>query len=336
MKPLSRAPARQHFQKNMTNITQTAEYLAANTIKTPQQIAEQHLGPINWLNDQTGYCACPGYNSHTTGEGQRDCIIYLNDVPTLHCLHSSCREIIVRKNHELRQSIGRQPNHPQLASKSELQKLQKLRETRERYRARATQSLPRILKDWEWTYESIVAASPTAIPSCPHAQARMLLERFPADSVVWTGDRHDSGSPEHSAHFRKAGEWITEDKIAGPLICPSTFKPDCYARTNENVMARPFLVVESDTLNKDQAGGIYHWLHKEVDMDLVAIVDTAGKSLHAWFSSPDDCHLEDLKIVLGALQCDPKMFVPSQPVRLPGCSRDGKIQKLIYLGKEAV
>ena len=68
----------------------------------------------------------------------------------------------------------------------------------------------------------------------------------------------------------------------------------------------------------------------------MAVVDTAGKSLHGWFDFTD-CEpvLDELRLVLPALKCDPKLFTASQPVRLPGAERDGKMQRLVYLsGKE--
>jgi hypothetical protein len=102
-------------------------------------------------------------------------------------------------------------------------------------------------------------------------------------------------------------------------------------------LVRRFLVVESDTLAKDQVGAVFKWLRDKVGLDLVAIVDTAGKSLHGWFRYPaHEFEVEELKLVLPALQCDPKLFTPSQPVRLPGALRDGKRQKLVYLAKEVI
>jgi hypothetical protein len=70
-------------------------------------------------------------------------------------------------------------------------------------------------------------------------------------------------------------------------------------------------------------------------LDLVAVVDTVGKSLHGWFVYPEMEHVVDeLKLVLPALQCDPKLFTASQPVRLPGALRNGSFQRLVYLAKE--
>ena len=80
---------------------------------------------------------------------------------------------------------------------------------------------------------------------------------------------------------------------------------------------------------------MFKWLTDKCGLNLVAVVDTAGKSLHGWFIYPKEAHVvEELKLVLPALQCDPKLFTASQPVRLPGALRDGKFQRLVYLSKE--
>ena len=134
-----------------------------------------------------------------------------------------------------------------------------------------------------------------------------------------------------------AYQWLKESNVTGQLICPATFKNNSIARANDNILARRFLVVESDTLTKDQVGAVFRWLKGRVGLDLVAIVDTAGKSLHGWFRHPaHEFQVDELKLVLPALQCDPKLFTPSQPVRLPGALREGKWQKLVYLAKEVV
>ena len=62
------------------------------------------------------------------------------------------------------------------------------------------------------------------------------------------------------------------------------------------------------------------------------IIDTAGKSLHGWFVAACSKILEErLKATLVAFGCDPKVFTYSQPVRVPGAWRDGKLQRLVWL-----
>ncbi len=118
------------------------------------------------------------------------------------------------------------------------------------------------------------------------------------------------------------------------LICPSTFQPGSFQRSNEKIVARRFLVVESDTLDKNQVGAVFRWLRDGVGMRLAAIIDTAGKSLHAWFDYPEEAVVDELKVMLPVLGCDPKLFTPSQPVRLPGALRDSRFQHLVYISKE--
>jgi hypothetical protein len=65
---------------------------------------------------------------------------------------------------------------------------------------------------------------------------------------------------------------------------------------------------------------------------LHCIIDTAGKSLHAWFDAPKNKTAERrLKAGLEVFGCDPKVFTYSQPVRVPGAWRDGKLQRLVWL-----
>ncbi len=60
-------------------------------------------------------------------------------------------------------------------------------------------------------------------------------------------------------------------------------------------------------------------LRRRLHYDLQCIVDTAGKSLHAWFDAPRSKVFENrLKAGLVAFGCDPKVFTYSQPVRVPG------------------
>jgi hypothetical protein len=93
-----------------------------------------------------------------------------------------------------------------------------------------------------------------------------------------------------------------------------------------------FLVVESDSLSKEQMLAVFAWMRQF--MHLRAIVDTAGKSLHGWFEYPNPFQLEELRVILPTLGCDPALFRTSQPCRLPGALRDGKFQRLLWLDLE--
>ena len=68
-------------------------------------------------------------------------------------------------------------------------------------------------------------------------------------------------------------------------------------------------------------------------MSLRAVVDTGGKSLHAWFDFPPDSALSELRIILPELGCDPAMFKAAQPCRIAGGWRQEKQrwQRFIWL-----
>jgi hypothetical protein len=77
---------------------------------------------------------------------------------------------------------------------------------------------------------------------------------------------------------------------------------------------------------------VFAYLRRRLHYDLHCIVDTAGKSLHGWFDAPRSKVLENrLKAGLVVFGCDPKVFTYSQPVRVPGAWREGRLQRLIWL-----
>lgn len=305
--------------------------------KSATVIAEEMLGDIDWLEATQGYCDCPGRKAHTNRTGHRDCIIYLGGTPTLYCVHASCADYVAVANTKLRKAIlnGDKVEARQLTQEDKLRLKQ--REDNERIRHRAMMALPQILEEHAWSYDQIISDSPVNIVGNEADHWKLLLPKFNLDDVVWIGGTFDSGKPEHARNFRPVIDWLMENKAPGPFICPVGFKNNSCARTNDNVLVRRFLVVESDTLKRDEVGAVFRWLRESCELKLVAVVDTAGKSLHAWFDYAD-CEdvLDDLKLVLPALQCDPKLFTASQPVRLPGALRDGRFQKLVYLANSEV
>jgi hypothetical protein len=298
----------------------------------PRQVAERLLGNITWINDYKGYCGCPGQRTHTIKSGPSDCIVYLNGAPTVFCLHQSCREQCRQSSGLLRDSLrGLQPNGGELnlAQKKEwVKETLKLR----RLEQRAHFALPSILKKYPWPYDTIRSQTVSKVSENAESHWWDLLKLFEAGDVIWIGEKYDSGGEVHQANFLLREEWLNQSgSSTKPFICPCSFKNSSVSRCDENLLHRRFLVVESDILSRDQVGSIFRWMREEVGMTLRAVVDTAGKSLHGWFNFPTAVVLEELKIMLPHMACDPGLFRPSQPVRLPGALRDGRFQKLIFL-----
>src|SRR5439155_20439057 len=74
---------------------------------TRQRTAVELLGEIQWDSETHGFCTCPGKHLHTTGDGERDCEMHLDRMPTIHCFHDHCRGKREGVNLELRSRIGK-------------------------------------------------------------------------------------------------------------------------------------------------------------------------------------------------------------------------------------
>jgi len=325
-------------QMNEESIITVGTPVMSAAPRSAAEIAEAVLGNIEWKTPTAGFCECPGRSKHSTQNGAKDCIVYIDKSPKVVCFHSSCDEEVKETNRKLwstmlegkSQEVGK-PKTLTAEEKARIKEAKRLKSLR----LRAANAKEQILAQNRWTYAEIQAASPVVVPADASDHWKLLLEQFSDGDVVWIGDKFDSGKPGNAKNFRSTGEWLQVDAAPAQFICPVAFKADSYSRSNENVAARRFLVVESDVLGKDAVGAVFRWLKEKMQLDLVAIVDTAGKSLHAWFQYPEDARVVELKVVLPELGCDPKLFTASQPVRLPGAMRDGKPQKLVYLaGKE--
>ncbi len=296
------------------------------------KIAEKLFGVVEWKSATVGFLVCPGEALHTKPGGRKHCRITLDKVPTIYCLHSSCAEAVATANHNLRSAIGTAESGGKVKIKQrELTPEEVMRkherESAARLEARAAASLPDILKGWAWNPQDACVESPITSEAVEQ-DWRLVFSMFEPDDLIWSGAEYDSGKPEHATHFRTASEWGKCKTAPGQLTCPSTFKPGTISRCNEAVALRRFLVVESDSLTKDEICSVFRWCQQF--LRLRAIVDTAGKSLHGWFDFPPENILAELKIILPALGCDPALFRPAQPCRLPGARREEKWQSLIW------
>jgi hypothetical protein len=334
----------------------TSQPKAALPLPLPEVkgITEQLLGDVQWEADTRGLCTCPGEGLHTSPTKKRDCQIYVNGAPTIYCFHSSCAGAVENANFSLRSAIGK----AKVASspvkfiptvQEQIKRGGRLRQKRiqEELAKRGADSLPLILKQFSGGPADLCESSPVRLTGNPEGHGRMLLHLFPEDATVWTGDRFNSASDDQSEAekaaarkcFRTAGAWLDMDTPpAGPLICPCTFIAGSHSRCNANVESQPFLVVESDVLTHDEFVAVIRFLQQS--LRLRAVVNTAGKSLHAWFDYPTESQVAELRVILKELGCDPAMFTPSQPVRFPGAKRfkeeNGRqvfmgIQSLLYL-----
>lgn len=331
----------------------------------PRHIAASICGAVDWQTEVSGFCRCPGEALHTHQNGRKDCRVSVDGAPTIYCFHASCAPIVAAANRKLRCAIGQSPWEialpggrvlrsgdilqqdgtvrtkeeihrvefdtsphplPDRGGEGERMVLATIRSLAERFR-------PELFETFHWPFAQIVADSPLHVcERDAEDQFRTWLRLWPAHCHVWIGDVFSSGKPEHRTHFRPVADWYQIGPAMGNFTCGASFKPGSYQRSNANCNGTRFLVIESDTLAKDEVGAVFAYLQRRLRYRLHCIIDTAGKSLHAWFDAPRNKVLENrLKAGLVAFGCDPKVFTYSQPVRVPGAWREGKLQRLIWL-----
>jgi hypothetical protein len=302
-----------------------------------RQIAQRVLGDeIDWQSEDIGWLPCPGEHQHTTPSGPRDCILYLNGPPTLSCFHQHCAEEITAANLELRRAIGSAERQCATAVDPTLRSIVKdnwhMRQARAADSLAAHTSLPALIDAYQIEPSEWPRLSPVALYKEPADQWRQVLTLFGWDDILWIGPEVECSSAAdtgYSRFFRTMRQWQVLPAAPGKFTCPSTFKPGTHSRSNASVAERRFLVVESDMLKKHEIGAVFKWLGES--LRLRAIVDTAGKSLHGWFDFPDAETMRELRDILPQLGCDPALFKPSQPCRLPGALRGSRYQTLLFV-----
>jgi hypothetical protein len=328
----------------------------------PRHIATSIVGAVDWQTDVSGFCRCPGEKLHTHKTGKKDCRVSVDGAPTIYCFHASCEAAVANANWRLRRELGAGswelalPGGKVLRSGDILQSTGTIlprevfghshrggaaapphhhqeRLLVETLRVNAERFKPELFEIFHWPFARILEDSPLLVAQRDaEDQFRTWLRLWPAHCHVWIGDIYDSGKEAHRAHFRPVSEWYRIGPVMGNFTCGSSFKPGSYQRSNANCNGTRFMVVESDTLPKDEVGAIFAYLNRRLRFNLHAIIDTAGKSLHGWFDAPRNPRIEaQLKAVLTVFGCDPKLFTYSQPVRVPGAYRDGKLQRVLWL-----
>jgi hypothetical protein len=286
----------------------------------PHQIAMRILGNIDWQTEVSGLCRCPGEPLHTKPTGPKDCRVNLDGAPTIFCFHSSCIAAVAEANRRLRSELGANPwaillpggrvlrNGDVLQRTGEILPREvvtrgyhiRSREAQEKtilatIRVNAERFIPEMLDVFYWPYEKIIEDSPLQVcERDPEDQFRTWLRLWPAHCIVWIGEVYSSGSPVNRTNFRPLSEWSQIGAPAmGNYTCGSAFKPGSFSRSNENLLGHRFLVVESDTLSKDEVGAIFAYMQRRLHYRLHCIIDTAGKSLHGWFDAPRNAVLEN-------------------------------------------
>lgn len=196
-------------------------------------------------------------------------------------------------------------------------------------------------------------SSPIRLYDSPGSDPALLLETlFNPDDLVWIGDRIQPGILDNT--IRTASAWITYFQNGGKtaphiIINPLTGDPaptksgdSISLRGDGNVKFFRYCIVEFDDLSRENQ--IRFW--SAVKLPIVALIDTGGKSIHAWLDIQQLSEIQtsvqwesEIKTrlydrILKPLGVDGACSNPARLSRLPGHCRDGKYQRLLWLSKE--
>ena len=300
-------------------------YPAAAELSPAQSraVAEATLGAIDWTDDVSGFCPCPGASAHTNPTNLRDCRVSLDTVgghaPTIYCFHASCRTAVETANHHLRSALGR-------ATVGQSPRPQAVRTT----------------------------PSPTSVPVTTsadlgpdHGLPLLLRTCFAADDIVSLApgviaDGETRAVPEHGGvNVLTRDQWLARLETSGGINRVFGGKDGLYLRINpvvrkstgsdKDVTRFRHTLIESDTLSKPEQ----ERLLRASGLPIAALIDSGGNSIHAWVrveaSTAAEFHerRELLWKSVPELQLDPQNRNPSRFSRCPGGRRNEGFQRLL-------
>lgn len=202
-------------------------------------------------------------------------------------------------------------------------------------------------RDIDWRVNHFYE-SPMCLEASHDAQTRQMIEwLFKPDDLLWMGDTHDSGQPAHHDNFRPAKEWFHAPQLP-PRLSAGTYCEGSYSRSQANLVSQPYLIIESDDIightpttdkereeNRQLNAALMLFLTDRFHLELRALIDTGGKSLHGWFAHPGGETARALSKLLDGLAIDKSVFKQSAslPLRAPGCLHEvtGRRASLYYL-----
>ena len=255
---------------------------------------------------------CPGIGQHTGRNNPADCRITLDDgrPPTVHCFHDSCKTEIASANKTLRSAIGRKEKpsapirHSVVAKPTAVKKQLQPRDVPPPMTGGVHRHLESCFDECEFV--SLVAAdSDGSISSAGVAMSQ--------DEIIDTQARRKHGTFIRVNPMREGGS------------------------KNNDVQYFRHVLIESDKTPKS-----LQWAAIIASrLPVTAVVDSGGKSLHAWvrvYANNAEQYRErakraaDVMDSYDGVEVDRSCLNPARLARLAGCARGDSRQELIALG----
>lgn len=333
------------------------------------KIAEELLGAAIAPG---GFAPCPGKARHTKPGGPKDFKVIMDGAPTGFCFHSSCSEEVATFNKELRRRIwfAENPRHAGTAwhERARAEEVRKDWGVAEEPMA-ATEPKPALnLEAIEEFIRGVAPVdgeflrrrSPVDVAGLTSADfLEMVFEHgemalvftdkcSQGDYLYWCGKGGYRLSKTQGVKAVKSalastgrdGVLFLSNPVNGQwMINPNSVKGGGEAkwsrRSEANVTRWKYFVLESDEVEEAK------WLRVlgNAKLPIVAIYTSGRRSVHALVrcevesKSAWDATRNILRQYVCPLGADPAALTAVRLTRLPGCMRNGQMQRLLYLDR---
>ena len=303
------------------------------TLEEKRAIAEQYLGPVDWISDHEGFCQCPGREGHSTPNREHDTKIFVDGVPTIFCFHTSCQqEKVPSFNYALRKMMDA-PLRKDPESKRQREK-QKAEWIEAMELADDTRTILQDILPFYWRGPDLLTGRLN-----PADSRQAFFNLFAATDHLWIGEVFHSGFPNGRNHFHSRQVWERIPRY-WPFTCAGVFSPENeWYRQDKYVIRQDYFILEFDKLDPDplqnqlKSAAFFFYLAETYKLQGKLVVDSGNKSLHFWVLADPIVFTSQFFIFLKALGADSSGWKAAQPVRFPGILRKetGRLQSAIIL-----
>jgi hypothetical protein len=269
------------------------------------------------------YITCPYADKHTPPTGNKNTRLYFDEQPHIHCFHAHAGGELRELNYSLRVAVTgsaeyQGPPRIHITSPENAERVRQVEAGR-----------PKIIEKFGRRARTLERIEMTP------AEFLSRMSLFKSEDTLWCGVPTDSGAGWAAKHFKTLAKW---QKIGiSKTWCYTTgcsFVPKTFSRSDANVVARKYLILESDVLSHDETRAVIEWVVHVFELPLRAIVFSGHKSLHSWFDYPGDIWVqENGNDLIAAGFCRSTLNKLSQPIRLGGAinQKTGHLQEVLYL-----
>lgn len=310
---------------------------------------------------------CPAEGAHTGGSARTDCRVFLSygpqgQPPGIYCLHKSCLGQLEPMNAAFREALfsydkepGRsyKPAEEGVVKRAPREKEQWIPEYNEAKLRGVVLAVPPVNEAWfmERSPVDVRGIGPAEFIEQvfqPEDRVMVFTSFFSQGEYLWEVGRGGYRLAEQRGvkavrsklpvDGGKDGIWYLSNPVDGQWHANPRRDGKFSRRSEESVTAWRHLVLESDKAPEDL------WMRflAMAPVSVVAIYSSGGRSWHALVrvDQPDKASFDALlrthvKPTLPLLGADPGALTPVRLTRLPGCTRGGREQRLIYLNPRA-